>query len=107
MGVQNAAPAPWPIPDLTTTVLTLTIIGMASDSKAAGGHGGKSCRRTLSTPAMFAGAFSAPWPSCTAVRRFPAVRQPGSRSPAVAARGRLSCRRGRRGWPTPCRRHTS
>lgn len=57
MGVQNAAARSLAVPDLTTTVLTLTITGMASDSRAAGGSGGKTGRRTLSALAMFAGGL--------------------------------------------------
>ncbi|MEV6766956.1 YoaK family protein [Streptomyces sp. NPDC051105] len=57
MGVQNATARALAVPDLTTTVLTLTITGMASDSRAAGGAGGKTGRRALSVLAMFAGAL--------------------------------------------------
>ncbi|MFG2939956.1 DUF1275 family protein [Streptomyces sp. NPDC048282] len=55
MGVQNATARALAVPDLTTTVLTLTITGMASDSRAAGGSGGKIGRRALSAAAMFVG----------------------------------------------------
>lgn len=58
LGVQNAAARALAVPDLTTTVLTLTITGMASDSRAAGGSGGKAGRRTLSVAAMFAGGLT-------------------------------------------------
>ncbi|MFC1402035.1 MULTISPECIES: YoaK family protein [Streptacidiphilus] len=57
MGVQNAASRALAVPDLTTTVLTLTITGIASDSRAAGGKGGKVGRRTLSALAMFIGGL--------------------------------------------------
>ena len=57
MGVQNAAARALKVPDLTTTVLTLTITGMASDSRAAGGSGGKAGPRLLSAVAMFTGAL--------------------------------------------------
>ncbi|MEU2617822.1 YoaK family protein [Streptomyces sp. NPDC007157] len=57
MGIQNATARALAVPDLTTTVLTLTITGMASDSRAAGGGGGKTGRRALSVLAMFAGAL--------------------------------------------------
>ncbi|MFK0158853.1 DUF1275 family protein [Streptomyces sp. NPDC090493] len=57
MGVQNATARALAVPDLTTTVLTLTITGMASDSKVAGGRGGRIGRRALSTAAMFAGGL--------------------------------------------------
>ncbi|MEU9343882.1 YoaK family protein [Streptomyces sp. NPDC048278] len=57
MGVQNAAARALAVPDLTTTVLTLTVTGMAADSRAAGGKGGKVGRRALSALAMFAGGL--------------------------------------------------
>ncbi|MEU9449068.1 YoaK family protein [Streptomyces sp. NPDC048277] len=57
MGVQNAAARALAVPDLTTTVLTLTITGMAADSRAAGGKGGKAGRRALSALAMFTGGL--------------------------------------------------
>jgi len=57
MGVQNAAARALAVPDLTTTVLTLTITGTSADSKAAGGPGGKPGRRLLSVAAMFLGAL--------------------------------------------------
>ncbi|MFD4530242.1 YoaK family protein [Streptomyces sp. NPDC058470] len=57
LGVQNATSRALAVPDLTTTVLTLTITGIASDSRAAGGSGGKAGRRTLSALAMLAGAL--------------------------------------------------
>src|SRR6266850_2456464 len=40
-----------------TTVLTMTITGLAADSSLAGGHGGRWARRALSILAMFAGAL--------------------------------------------------
>jgi uncharacterized membrane protein YoaK (UPF0700 family) len=57
MGTQNAAARALAVPDLTTTVLTLTITGTSADSKAAGGPGGKAGRRLLSIAAMFLGAL--------------------------------------------------
>ncbi|MFG2957308.1 YoaK family protein [Streptomyces sp. NPDC048291] len=57
MGIQNATARALAVPDLTTTVLTMTITGLAADSRAAGGPGGKSGRRALSVLAMFAGAL--------------------------------------------------
>ncbi|MGO8874978.1 MAG: YoaK family protein [Acidimicrobiales bacterium] len=56
MGVQNAAARRLAVPDLTTTVLTLTITGMSADSTVAGGKGAKGGRRTISIAAMLAGA---------------------------------------------------
>jgi uncharacterized membrane protein YoaK (UPF0700 family) len=45
------------VPDLTTTVLTLTITGISADSKAAGGAGSKIGRRLVSIASMFVGAL--------------------------------------------------
>jgi uncharacterized membrane protein YccC len=45
------------VPDLTTTVLTLTITGIAADSKLAGGPGSKAGRRLVAVATMLAGAI--------------------------------------------------
>jgi uncharacterized membrane protein YoaK (UPF0700 family) len=57
MGVQNAAARKLAIPDLTTTVLTLTITGIAADSKLAGGSGSRAGRRLIPIATMLAGAL--------------------------------------------------
>src|SRR5712692_2075069 len=57
MGLRNAVVRKLAVPDLTTTVLTMTITGLAADSSLADGHGGRSARRALSILAMFAGAL--------------------------------------------------
>jgi uncharacterized membrane protein YoaK (UPF0700 family) len=57
MGIQNAAARKIAVPDLTTTVLTLTITGIAADSSAAGGSGSLSGRRLAAIAAMLAGAL--------------------------------------------------
>jgi uncharacterized membrane protein YoaK (UPF0700 family) len=44
------------VPDLTTTVLTLTITGLAADSSRAGGTNPRWRRRVVSVLLMFAGA---------------------------------------------------
>ncbi len=56
MGVQNATARKLAVPDLTTTVLTLTITGIAADSTILGGSGSKAGRRTLAVGAMLLGA---------------------------------------------------
>jgi uncharacterized membrane protein YoaK (UPF0700 family) len=56
MGVQNASVRRLAVPDLTTTVLTLTVTGIAADSALGGGKGSKSGRRLISVAAMFLGA---------------------------------------------------
>ena len=57
MGVQNAAARALAVPDLTTTVLTMTITGMSADSRTAGGDDAKFGRRALSTLSLFVGAL--------------------------------------------------
>jgi uncharacterized membrane protein YoaK (UPF0700 family) len=58
MGVQNATARKLAVPDLTTTVLTMTLTGLAADSGLAGGHGSGLARRALSVAAMLLGALS-------------------------------------------------
>jgi uncharacterized membrane protein YoaK (UPF0700 family) len=57
MGAQNAIARRLAVPDLTTTVLTLTITGIAADSRALGGPGSKAGRRLVSVTAMLVGAL--------------------------------------------------
>ena len=56
MGLQNAAARLLAVPDLTTTVLTLTLTGLAADSTFAGGTNPRIGRRLVATVAMFVGA---------------------------------------------------
>jgi uncharacterized membrane protein YoaK (UPF0700 family) len=59
MGIQNAAARKLAVPDLTTTVLTLTITGIAADSALAGGPGSKAVgRRLIAVATMLAGAVT-------------------------------------------------
>ena len=67
MGLQNATARRLGVPDLTTTVLTLTLTGLASDSRLAGGSGGNAGRRMTSVACMFAGAAA----GTAIVRRYP------------------------------------
>ena len=56
MGVRNATVRRIGVPDLTTTVLTLTLTGLAAESPAAGGSGLGSVRRISAVLAMLVGA---------------------------------------------------
>jgi uncharacterized membrane protein YoaK (UPF0700 family) len=56
MGIRNATVRKMAIPDLTTTVLTLTITGLAADSRFAGGTSLRWRRRLLAVLLIFAGA---------------------------------------------------
>ena len=57
MGLQNATARKLAVPDLTTTVLTLTIVGVAADSRLVGGGGSKAGRRLIAVAAMLVGAL--------------------------------------------------
>ena len=56
MGIRNATARRLAVPDLTTTVLTLTLTGLAADSWLAGGGNPRWRRRVASVAAMLGGA---------------------------------------------------
>jgi uncharacterized membrane protein YoaK (UPF0700 family) len=58
MGVQNAAALRLAVPELTTTVLTRTLTGIASEASLVGGAGSKVGRRGVAIAAMLLGAFT-------------------------------------------------
>ncbi|QMU77499.1 DUF1275 domain-containing protein [Streptacidiphilus sp. PB12-B1b] len=58
MGAQNGVVRRLGVPDLTTTVLTMTITGVFADSALGGGQDSKSGRRVLSAVAMFLGGYA-------------------------------------------------
>ncbi|MCX5230005.1 YoaK family protein [Streptomyces sp. NBC_00233] len=57
MGMQTAVARRIGVPDLTTTVLTQTLTGLASDSARTGGDAPRPGRRVLSVLAMVLGAL--------------------------------------------------
>ena len=57
MGIQTAVARRLAVPDLTTTVLTLTITGTAADSAIAGGKGSLAARRVSAVTAMLVGGL--------------------------------------------------
>jgi len=57
MGVRNATVRRIGVPDLTTTVLTLTLTGLAADSRLFGGSGKGTVRRSSAVLMMFSGAL--------------------------------------------------
>lgn len=61
MGLRNATVRKLGVPDLTTTVLTMTLTGLAADSRLGDGTGHRSPRRTASVLAMLGGAFLGAW----------------------------------------------
>jgi len=58
MGLQNATARRLAVPELTTTVLTMTLTGIGADSVPAGGPGSKLGRRSLAIAAMLVGALT-------------------------------------------------
>jgi uncharacterized membrane protein YoaK (UPF0700 family) len=58
MGVRNATVRRLGVPDLTTTVLTMTLTGLAAESPPAGGSGKGSVRRVAAVLAMLTGALT-------------------------------------------------
>jgi uncharacterized membrane protein YoaK (UPF0700 family) len=58
MGVQNAAAQRLAVPELTTTVLTKTLTGLASEGRIAGGPSSRLGRRLLAVLAMLLGALA-------------------------------------------------
>ena len=57
MGIQNATARALAVPDLTTTVLTLTLTGLSADSALGSGKRTAPWRRIASVSAMLAGAL--------------------------------------------------
>jgi uncharacterized membrane protein YoaK (UPF0700 family) len=58
LGLQNATVRRLAVPDVTTTVLTLTLTGLAADSWLAGGHSPRAGRRLAAVGLMAAGALA-------------------------------------------------
>jgi uncharacterized membrane protein YoaK (UPF0700 family) len=60
MGIRNATVRRLAVPDLTTTVLTMTLTGLAADARSAGGSGQGSARRTAAVLAISPAQWSGP-----------------------------------------------
>ena len=58
MGLQNAIARKLAVQDLTTSVLTMTLTGIAADSTFAGGDNAGLVRRVSAVIAMFTGALA-------------------------------------------------
>jgi len=58
MGLRNGTVRKLAVPDMTTTVLTLTLTGLASESRLAGGTDPRAARRLIAVLAMLLGAYS-------------------------------------------------
>ncbi|MFG2885833.1 YoaK family protein [Streptomyces sp. NPDC048297] len=61
MGLRNATVRKLGVPDLTTTVLTMTLTGLASESRMGDASGHRAPRRTAAVLAMIAGAWLGAW----------------------------------------------
>ena len=61
MGVRNSVIRRIAVPDVTTTVLTMTLTGLAADSSLAGGDNARAGRRVAAVAAMFVGALAGAW----------------------------------------------
>ncbi len=61
MGLRNATVRRLAVPDLTTTVLTLTLTGLAAESPLAGTREAKAGRRITAIVTMFTGAALGAW----------------------------------------------
>ncbi|MEU3416296.1 YoaK family protein [Streptomyces sp. NPDC006658] len=61
MGLRNATVRKLGVPDLTTTVLTMTLTALASESRLGDGTGHRSPRRTAAVLAMAGGACLGAW----------------------------------------------
>jgi uncharacterized membrane protein YoaK (UPF0700 family) len=57
-GIQNAVARRLAVPDMTTTVLTMTLTGLAADATAGGWPNAAVFRRVLAVAAMLAGAVA-------------------------------------------------
>jgi uncharacterized membrane protein YoaK (UPF0700 family) len=58
MGAQNATARKLAVPDMTTTVLTLTLTGLVAHPSDLGRPGSHTLRRVAAIAAMLAGAIS-------------------------------------------------
>jgi uncharacterized membrane protein YoaK (UPF0700 family) len=61
MGLQNSVARKLGIADLTTTVLTMTLTGIAADSSLAGGTNPRLARRITAVVTMLGGALAGAW----------------------------------------------
>jgi uncharacterized membrane protein YoaK (UPF0700 family) len=57
MGIQNSVTRKLAIPDITTTVLTMTLTGIMADSSIVGGKNPRLGRRLSAVVTMFIGAL--------------------------------------------------
>ena len=97
MGARNAVVRWLAVPDMTTTVLTMTVTGIAADSPADAGAGPRLGRRLMSIAAMllggFAGALTVLHASTLAFVLPPVVLAGVAISAALSARSHAAWRR--------------
>jgi hypothetical protein len=61
MGVRNSVIRRLAVPDMTTTVLTMTLTGLAAGSSLVGGDNARAGRRVVAVGAMLLGGFAGAW----------------------------------------------
>jgi uncharacterized membrane protein YoaK (UPF0700 family) len=88
MGIRNATVRKLGVADLTTTVLTLGIAGLAADSTLAGGANPGWTRRSASVVTMFVGAALGAWLLRTSAAGALGIAATISAACALAARPR-------------------
>lgn len=88
MGYRNATIRQLKVPDLTTTVLTLTITGIAADSSAAGGANPNWSRRLGAVGSIFIGALIG-----AVLMRTTGLAAPLALAGATVLAGTLACAR--------------
>ncbi len=89
MGIRNAVVRKLAVPDLTTTVLTLTLTGLAADSPVGSVDGPRRSRRLASVAIMLAGAAAGAWLVARSVAHALAVAGVISALSAMSAHRRL------------------
>ena len=99
MGIQSAAARRIAVPDLPSTVLTLTLTALAADAAGAGGWRAAAPRRAGAVVAMFAGALAG---GLLTVHASPAAGLALALATAVAiAAGAQGAARSPEPWATP------
>jgi uncharacterized membrane protein YoaK (UPF0700 family) len=95
MGIRNATIRKIALPDLTTTVLTMTLTGLASESPLGGGDGAGTARRLAASGALLVGALAGGLLTKVSLTAALAVAAGSVAVSAVAYEGRAAHQRNR------------
>ena len=98
MGIQNAVVRRLAIPDVTTTVLTMTLTGIMADSALVGGKNPRLGRRVAAVVTMFAGALGGA--SCVLYVGIPFTLGMATFIVAAVGVATYACSRGTPAWVT-------